>query len=177
MGLEEYFDVAEFGEVELSLVVQLLIFCFQLLDLPVRFLVGLINRTVWFQRWSLHFGLLLVCWNTFHLVQLSLGCVSCTSTVYFLTACDVVQILVFASLECVVTKSWPVFIEEGFQPLAKLQVVLILRILELFNINVSLHSIFIKSRLKNLIILNELMLMFSLPLNPVKRKSIRVKTV
>ena len=58
-----------------------------------------------------------------------------------------------------------VFFKVSFQPLTKLEVVLVLGIFELVNIDVSLDSIFVKGRLQNFVVLNKFILVLSVPLN------------
>ena len=66
---------------------------------------------------------------------------------------------------CIIRLAVVVFFKVSFQPLTKLEVVLVLGIFELVNIDVSLDSIFVKGRLQNFVVLNKFILVLSVPLN------------
>ena len=68
-------------------------------------------------------------------------------------------------------------IEEGFNPLAKLEIVLVFGLYKFVDVDVTLDAIFIECVLEDLVVFNEFVLMFGAPLHSCKRKSIRVQTV
>lgn len=93
------------------------------------------------------------------------------------TSCDVEKFLTLSAANCVVRLSVIVFLEECLLPLTKLQVVLVFSFAELAYVNVAFNTILIESSLKNFVVFNKFVLMFSVPLNFAERKSVWVKAV
>lgn len=88
-----------------------------------------------------------------------------TVLVNLVSTSDVVEVLSLSSCRPIVWFSIIVLIEVSFQPLTKFEVVLIFCLLKFSNIDVALDSILVESSLEHLIVFNELVLMFGLPLD------------
>lgn len=69
------------------------------------------------------------------------------------------------------------FVEKGFEPLAELKIVLISCLDEFGDINMSFHSVFVERTLQDLVIFNELVFMFSLPLYATELERAREQAI
>jgi len=76
-----------------------------------------------------------------------------------------VELLVLSPTKGVVWLATVVLLEVSFQPLTELEVVLVSRLGELGDFNVTLDAILVEGLLENLVVLNEFVFVFGIPLN------------
>ena len=75
------------------------------------------------------------------------------------------ELLVLSPAKGVVWLATVVLLEVSFQPLTELEVVLVSRLGELGDFNVTLDAILVEGLLENLVVLNEFVFVFGIPLN------------
>jgi hypothetical protein len=83
----------------------------------------------------------------------------------FATSQNVVKLLVLAATQSVVLFTVEVLLEVGLEPLAELEVVEVLGLHELGNVNVPLYAVLVEGVLEDLVVLDELVLVFGAPLD------------
>jgi len=76
-----------------------------------------------------------------------------------------VELLVLSPTKGVVWLATVVLLEVSFQPLTELEVVLVSRLGELGDFDVTLDAILVEGLLENLVVLNEFVFVFGIPLN------------
>jgi len=76
-----------------------------------------------------------------------------------------VELLVLSPAKGVVWLATVVLLEVSFQPLTELEVVLVSRLGELGDFDVTLDAILVEGLLENLVVLNEFVFVFGIPLN------------
>ena len=87
------------------------------------------------------------------------------------------EILTLAAIDSIVGLAIVVLLKEGLQPLAELEVVLILSLDELIDIDVALNSVFVKGLLQDFVVFDEFVLVFALPPHFAERERVRVKGI
>lgn len=75
------------------------------------------------------------------------------------------ELLVLSPAKGVVWLATVVLLEVSFQPLTELEVVLVSRLGELGDFDVTLDAILVEGLLENLVVLNEFVFVFGIPLN------------
>lgn len=75
------------------------------------------------------------------------------------------ELLVLSPTKGVVWLATVVLLEVSFQPLTELEVVLVSRLGELGDFDVTLDAILVEGLLENLVVLNEFVFVFGIPLN------------
>lgn len=97
--------------------------------------------------------------------------------VHFVATSDVVEILVLAAARTVVRFPVVVLVEKGLDPLAELQVVLVLGVFQFSDVNVALDAVLVKGSLQNLVVFDELVLVLCLPLDTAKGERVGIQAV
>ena len=97
--------------------------------------------------------------------------------VHFVSTSNVVEILVLAAARAVVGLAVVVLVEKGLDPLAELQVVLVLGVFQFANVNMALDAVLVKSSLQNLVVLDKFVLVLCLPLDTAKGERVGVQAV
>ena len=87
------------------------------------------------------------------------------------------KFLVLSPTKGVVWLATVVLLEVSFQPLAELEVVLVSSLLELGDIDVTLDSVLVEGLLENLVVLNEFILVFGIPLHLAEVESSGIEAV
>ena len=93
------------------------------------------------------------------------------------TSGDVEEILALTPGGAIVGLPIIVLVEEGFDPLAELEVVLVLGLDELVDVDVALDSVLVEGVLEDLVVLNELVLVLRAPAHSLERKGVGVEAV
>lgn len=183
LGLQQKFNVSELAEVKITFFVKSVVDKFQLLDLGLQFghafgRLRLLARALGLTEFGLG-GSSCGC-SGFWCSNRSCRCFSVSAFFgYRRNACTakIEEVLALAASSGFVWLPVIVLLEEGFEPLAKLQVVLILGFDKLWHIDVALHSVFVKGLLKDFVILDKFVVVLAVPLDFAKSKSIGVQCV
>lgn len=96
---------------------------------------------------------------------------------YFPASKNIKEILALSSCDGVIRLSIIVFLEVGFEPLAELEVVLILSLDELVYFDISLDAIFVKGVLELFVVLDIFILVLCVPPDLAKSEGSRVEAV
>jgi hypothetical protein len=90
---------------------------------------------------------------------------------------NVGEILTLATTNGIVGLSIIVLLEVSFQPLAELQIVLVLCFHELAHLDMALDAVLVEGLLQHFVVLNKLMFVLRVPLDFTEVKSSGVKAV
>jgi len=184
--LKEHLDVTELAEVEVTFLVESVILKLHLLNLSLE-LSGSCTTSGTTDGlgctsgccsardstgWNVCLGSRL--WLLTHAhtsTLLGRGSTDLTSTK------DVVKFLVLSPTDGVVWLTTVVLLEVSFQPLAELEVVLVSRLGELGDLDVTLNAILVEGSLENLVVFSEFVLVFGIPLNFTELESSGIECV